>query len=159
MEELYRDEWQLTGGYSGYQGAFIGGSFTTVNFLGAGEKLDVVLEYGGRFKNYVIGFTELYLFDKPLSFRFRLFNRDAVYPDLFNRVGKGIQWGFDANVGNYWHAGVGHDFEQVDVVSCGIEAIDNITGQNISSVSALLFRDTVDNPFFPSEGMRCLFSL
>ncbi|MGD2245496.1 MAG: outer membrane protein assembly factor BamA [Candidatus Aminicenantes bacterium] len=158
VEELYRDEWQLTGGYNGYQGAFIGGSFSTVNFLGAGGKLDLVLEYGERSKNYVVGFFEPYLFDKPLSFRFRLFNRDIVYPGLFNRIGKGIQLGFDAKVGDYWWAGIGYDFEQVDVSSYGIEESENGTDQNISRFSAFLFKDTVDDPFFPSEGVRYLLS-
>ncbi|MFC2169951.1 outer membrane protein assembly factor, partial [Acidobacteriota bacterium] len=156
--EFYKDEWQLTGGYSGYQGVFIGGSFSTVNFLGASEKLDLMFEYGERSKNYVIGFSEPYLFDKHVSFSFRLFNRDVVYPNLFNRNGKGIRLGFDANVEDYWRAGVGYDFEQVDVASYGIEESERVTDQNISSISAFLFRDTVDNPFFPSEGMRCLFS-
>ncbi len=135
-----------------------GGSFSTANFLGAGEKLDLMLEYGERSKNYVFGFSEPYLFDKPLSFMLRLFNRDVVYPDLFNKIGKGIQLGFNAKVDDYCWAGIDYDFEQVDVVSYGIEESEGVTDQNISRFSVFLFRDTVDNPFFPSEGMRYLVS-
>jgi outer membrane protein insertion porin family len=87
-----------------------------------------------------------------------LFNRDVVYPDLFNKIGKGIQLGFDAKVGDYWRAGVGYDFEQLDVANFGIEEGESVADQNIGSISAFLFRDTVDNPFFPSDGMRCLLS-
>jgi outer membrane protein insertion porin family len=158
VAEVYTNEWQLTGGYSGYQGAFFGGNLSTVDFLGAGEKLDLKVEYGERSKNYSIGFFEPYLFDRSLSFRFGLFQRDVVYPDLFDRKGRGIQLGFDVKVEDYWWAGVGYNFEQVDAASYGIGESESATDQNISSVSGFLFRDSVDNPLFPSEGMRCSLS-
>lgn len=158
VEERYRDEWQLTGGYSGYQGVFIGGSFSTVNFLGAGEKFELMLEYGDRSKSYIIGFYEPYLFDKLLSFKFKLFNRDVVFPDLFNRNGKGIQLDFDSKVRNYWWAGVGYDLEIVNVDSIGLENNEGVTDQSVSSLSTFVYRNTVDSPFFPTGGMRCLLS-
>lgn len=156
--ELHRDEWQLTGGYSGYQGAFLGGSFSTVNFLGAGEKMELVLEYGERSKNYIAGFSEPYLFDNLLSFRFSLFNRDIVYPDLFERRGKGIQLGFDAKFKDYWWTGISYKFEEVEVDPSGFEKDGSLASQNLSSFTAFLSKDTVDNPFFPTEGMRCFLS-
>jgi outer membrane protein insertion porin family len=156
--ELYKDEWLLTGGYSGYQGAFIGGSFSTVNFFRAGEKLDLMIEYGERSKRYEFGFSEPYLFDMPISFSLRFFNRDIVWPNLFNKIGKGLQLGFDVKVDEYWRAGVGYDFEQVDVVSYGVEEIESLADQNLGSISVFMFRDTVDNPFFPSGGTRLLLS-
>ncbi len=156
--EVYRNEWQLTGGYSGYQGAFLGGNLSVVNFLGAGEKLDLMLEYGERFKDYMVGFFKPYIFDRPLSFSFSLFNRDVVYPDLFNRKGKGVQVGLDVKIEDYWRAGVGWSVEQVDAASRGAEESENAVDHDLSMASAFLLRNSVDDPFFPSKGMRFLFS-
>jgi len=158
VEEIHRDEWQLTGGYSGYQGAFIGGSLSAVDFFGASEKLSLMIEYGERSKNYTVGYLKPYLFDKLVSFRFRLFNKEDVYPGLFDRKGKGMHLGFDAEFEDYWQAGLGYNYERVDVSSYGIEGNDQGSFKNISSISIVLFRDTVKNPLFPEGGMRCMLS-
>jgi len=61
VTEMQRNNIQFTAGYSGYQGTFVALSYSTVNFLGAGEKLQLSLQYGKRIKNYSFGFTEPYL--------------------------------------------------------------------------------------------------
>lgn len=156
--EKIRNEWQLTGGYTGYQGAYFGGNLSVVDFLGAGEKMDLRLEYGERSKSYEIGFSEPYLFGRPASLRLDFFNRDIVYPDLFSRIGEGIRLGLDAHMEDYWWAGASYVFERVDAATFGTDESESLADQNISRISFVLFRDTVDNPFFPSGGMRCLFS-
>jgi len=156
--ELYRNEWQLTGGYSGYQGAFVGGSLSAVDVLGAGKKLDLVLEYGERSKNYMIGFLEPYVFDGPLSLRFMVLGRDVVYPGLFQKNGKGIRLGLDAKAGDYWRTGIGYDLEHVDAAAYDIEGGESPSDRTIGIITASLFKDTIDNLFFPSAGMRWLWS-
>jgi len=65
----------LTGGASGVLGSFIGLNYETNNFLGLGETLTVSIEYGDRQQGFLFGFTEPYLFDRPLNAGFTFFLR------------------------------------------------------------------------------------
>jgi len=64
----------LTGGVSGIAGSFIGLSYQTNNFLGLGETLTFSAEFGDRQRNFLFGFTEPYLFDRPIQTGFTIFN-------------------------------------------------------------------------------------
>jgi outer membrane protein insertion porin family len=64
----------LTGGVSGIAGTFIGLSYQTNNFLGLGETLTFSADWGDRQRNFLFGFTEPYLFDRPISAGFTLFS-------------------------------------------------------------------------------------
>jgi outer membrane protein insertion porin family len=65
----------LTGGVSGLAGAFIGITYTTNNFLGLGETLQVQASIGNRQRDLLFGFTEPYLFDRPLQAGFTVYTR------------------------------------------------------------------------------------
>jgi outer membrane protein insertion porin family len=65
----------LSGGVSGLAGSFIGLTYETNNFLGLGETLSVQASVGDRQRNIMFGFTEPYLFDRPLQFGFTVFSR------------------------------------------------------------------------------------
>src|SRR5262245_47528963 len=64
----------LTGGVSGIAGSFVGLSYQTNNFLGLGETLTFSAEFGDRQRNFLFGFTEPYLFDRPISTGFTVFS-------------------------------------------------------------------------------------
>ncbi len=64
----------LTGGVSGIAGSFIGLSYQTNNFLGLGETLTFSAEFGDRQRNFLFGFTEPYMFDRPISTGFTVFS-------------------------------------------------------------------------------------
>lgn len=64
----------LTGGISGIAGSFIGLSYQTNNFLGLGETLSFAADFGDRQRNFLFGFTEPYLFDRPISMGFTVFS-------------------------------------------------------------------------------------
>jgi outer membrane protein insertion porin family len=64
----------LTGGVSGLAGSFIGFSYQTNNFLGLGETLTFSAEFGDRQRNFLFGFTEPYLFDRPITAGFTIFS-------------------------------------------------------------------------------------
>jgi len=68
----------LNGGVSGLAGAFIGISYSTNNFLGLGETLTVQASIGNSQRNLVFGFTEPYLFDRPIQGGF------TIYTQKFN---------------------------------------------------------------------------
>jgi len=69
----------LTGGVSGLAGSFIGLNYETNNFLGLGETLRIEANVGSRERNLVFGFTEPYMFDRPLQFGFTVYTRKFNY--------------------------------------------------------------------------------
>jgi outer membrane protein insertion porin family len=75
VKEKGRNSIGLTGGASGVLGSFAAVNYSTNNFLGLGETLSVSVEGGDRQKSFVFGFTEPYLFDRPLQTGFTFFIR------------------------------------------------------------------------------------
>ena len=78
VKEKGKNSIGLTGGVSGLAGSFIGLSYSTNNFLGKGETLTVQANLGNLQRSVTFGFTEPYLFDRPLQFGF------TVYGTKFN---------------------------------------------------------------------------
>ncbi len=69
----------LQGGVSGLAGAFVGLNYSTNNFLGLGETLSVNASLGSRQRDVVFGFTEPYLFDRPIQAGFNVYARKTNY--------------------------------------------------------------------------------
>ena len=74
VKEKGKQSVSLSGGVSGLAGGFIGLSYQTNNFLGLGETLTFSAEVGDRQRNLLFGFTEPYLFDRPISTGFTVFS-------------------------------------------------------------------------------------
>ncbi|HET8966074.1 MAG TPA: outer membrane protein assembly factor BamA [Candidatus Acidoferrum sp.] len=64
----------LQGGVSGLAGGFIGLTYQTNNFLGLGETLTFSAQFGSLQRVFQFGFTEPYLFDRPISTGFTVFS-------------------------------------------------------------------------------------
>jgi outer membrane protein insertion porin family len=64
----------LQGGVSGLAGGFIGLTYQTNNFLGLGETLTFSAQFGSLQRIFQFGFTEPYLFDRPISTGFTVFS-------------------------------------------------------------------------------------
>jgi outer membrane protein insertion porin family len=75
VKEKGKNSIGLTGGVSGLAGSFIGINYETNNFLGLGETLRVEANIGSRERNLLFGFTEPYMFDRPLQVGFTIFTR------------------------------------------------------------------------------------
>jgi outer membrane protein insertion porin family len=75
VKEKGKNSIGLTGGVSGLAGAFIGISYTTNNFLGLGETLQIQASIGNRQRDLLFGFTEPYMFDRPLQLGFTVYTR------------------------------------------------------------------------------------
>jgi outer membrane protein insertion porin family len=75
LKEKGKNSIGLTGGVSGLSGGFIGLSYSTNNFLGLGETLTVQANIGNSQKDLLFGFTEPYLFDRPLQLGFTVYTR------------------------------------------------------------------------------------
>src|SRR5713101_791097 len=64
----------LNGGVSGLAGGFIGLTYQTNNCLGLGETLTFSAQFGSLQRSLQFGFTEPYLFDRPISTGFTVFS-------------------------------------------------------------------------------------
>ena len=69
----------LNGGVSGLAGGFIGLTYQTNNFLGLGETLTFSAQFGSLQRSFMFGFTEPYLFDRPISTGFTIFSSRYSY--------------------------------------------------------------------------------
>jgi outer membrane protein insertion porin family len=69
----------LQGGVSGLAGAFVGINYSTNNFLGLGETLSVQASIGTLQRDLMFGFTEPYLFDRPINAGFSVYTRKYNY--------------------------------------------------------------------------------
>jgi len=69
----------LNGGVSGLEGAFIGMNYSTNNFLGRGETLQVQISLGNLARSAMFGYTQPYMFDRPLQFGFTVFGNKISY--------------------------------------------------------------------------------
>lgn len=175
VKELQRNNIQFTAGYSGYEGTFIALSYTTVNFLGAGETLEITGQYGARIRNYVFGFTEPYLFDMPISAGFNIYNRETYLPWLYNQKSKGIDFNVGARIVGYWRGSLTYSLQNLETSLPDSETVDGETteGTNpyasymadafyrgmfgwgkyyMSSIMPAVYRSTIDSPLTPTSG-------
>jgi len=165
IKELQRNNIQFTGGYSGYEGYFVAFSYQTVNFLGAGENLNLTLQTGKRIKNYSFGFNEPYVFDRPISLGFNIYNRYMILPYLYDQKSKGVDLMFGTRLFGYWRLNATYTYQDVNVTFPEDTTIDAMyqarygLGNYIeSSITPELFYSTIDSPLTPSSGTMYMVS-
>ena len=79
VKEKGKQSISFSGGVSGIAGTFVGLSYQTNNFLGLGETLSFSVQFGDIQKTIQFGFTEPYLFDRPISTGFTIFSSKYDY--------------------------------------------------------------------------------
>src|SRR5262249_46248163 len=79
LKEKGKQSIGLNGGVSGLAGGFIGLTYQTNNFLGLGETLTFSAQFGSLQRSFLFGFTEPYLFDRPISNGFTVFSSRFSY--------------------------------------------------------------------------------
>jgi outer membrane protein insertion porin family len=73
LKEKGKQSIGLQGGVSGLAGGFIGLTYQTNNFLGLGETLTLSAQVGQYQQSIMLGFSEPYLFDRPIATGFTIF--------------------------------------------------------------------------------------
>jgi len=82
VKEKGKNSIGFSGGFSGLAGDFLGVNYATNNFLGLGETLSIQTEWGTFQKLYSFGFTEPYVFDRPMTVGFTVYRSDYHYNQL-----------------------------------------------------------------------------
>ena len=116
FEEQNRNQITFGAGVSQYEGFFGQLAFQTSNFLGRGETFSVSAQQGNRAKNYQVGFTEPFLFDRPITGgRRRLQPGDPATSASSRRhsTGGNTVWGFP--VGPFSRMFVSYSYQNVKV--------------------------------------------
>jgi len=154
-EEQGRNEIQVGGGYSGVDGAFFNGVYSTRNFLGRGQIVSLALQVGGRSSRYQLSFQEPWLFNKPYTFGFSIFRRDLDYGASLASESTGFGLLLGKRLGRFSNLNLSYNYQEVkqttfsvfSPVSSSVE-----TGTAVSSITPVYRFSTVNNPYRPTRG-------
>ncbi len=176
VKELQRNNVQFTAGYSGYEGYFVAASYSTVNFLGGGENVEVTAQYGGRVKNYVLGLSEPYFLDLPISLGTNIYSRYIDLPYLYARKDVGADLILGARIKGYLRGNLTYSYSNISLSQStytGQEGLLPYTSSyysyyygaaygfgkyNVSAIIPTIYRSTIDSPITPSSGTMFLLS-
>ncbi len=131
----------LQGGVSGISGSFLGINYTTNNFRGRGETLELSVTGGTRETSFVVSFTEPYLLDTRWTMGLSVFNtryRFDTYTvfgvtnyqtgqpeELFTQKTTGATLTVSRPLGlSFWRLGASYSYQRIGVsnISPGYEA-------------------------------------
>lgn len=150
VEEQGRNQIQVGGGYSGVDGAFFTGMYSTRNFMGRGQIFSLSLQVGGRSSRYVLSFVEPWFLNRPYTLGFSLFRRDADYGASLRSSGEGFSIMLGKNVGVYSSARLNYRYEKV--TSTGFTVAESLAVSKISSITPSYTVNKVNNPYRGSRG-------
>jgi outer membrane protein insertion porin family len=74
VKEKGKNSIGINGGISGMSGAFLGVNYQTNNFLGLGETLSLQGNLGNVSRQFLFGFTQPYIRNRPFNVGFQVFN-------------------------------------------------------------------------------------
>ncbi len=171
FEEQNRNQLQFGAGVSQYEGFFGTLGFQTANFMGRGETFSINLQAGSRAQNYMVAFTEPYLFDRPITGGVDVFKRRLEYIGQFTQdsVGGNIMFGFPLK--DFTRMFLNYSYEHTKVVDLNPAYLNPALiasnpylasslllgaggARTISKIVPSVSRNTIDNPIFPTTGKR-----
>jgi outer membrane protein insertion porin family len=145
----------IGGGYSSQDGVLGTLDLSQRNFLGKGWEVFLRIRGGENLQTGTIGFTEPWLFDRPLAAGFDLFNVRRILPDYtVNSTGGDIRLGHPIGEYSRWNATYRVSEDRVsDVNPLGSPELLSQEGTHLTSLIGVNFtRDTRDNVFDPTRG-------
>jgi outer membrane protein insertion porin family len=178
VEEENRNQFSLGGGMSAMQGLYASSSFSTANFLGGGETVQLSAQQGSRIKDYQLAVTEPYLFDRAITAGFSVYKRrletygyQDLAPYVDDRVGASFTGGVPLRAFTRLYATYTYEIVNVEKLDAsrlkdlGLTTttytyrIEDYGRRHESRLSPSLIRNTVDNPYTPHSGMRLTATL
>ena len=171
LEEANLNQLTFGAGASQFDGFFLQLGFTTRNFLGRGESLSLSLQNGERVKNYNVGFTEPFLFGRPITGGINVFRRDIRFINQFTQSSIGATTSLGVRVKRWSQLFVAYSYEETEVTELNPLFLNPdilrfnpflqdalLIGQDgartISKVTPTFLLNTVDHPIFPTTGKK-----
>jgi outer membrane protein insertion porin family len=159
-QEQGRNEIQIGGGYSGYEGAFFNGVYSTRNFLGRGQILSAALQIGGRSDSYQISVQEPWFLGRPYRLGFSVYRRDIEYGYSLRSSSTGGGVVIGKRIKRFANIDLSYNWESVSSRSILAATSDTdsdgantySTDLNISSLTPVYFFSTINNPYRPTRG-------
>ena len=145
----------IGGGYSSQDGVLGTLDLSQRNFLGKGWEVFLRLRGGQNLQTGTIGFTEPWLFDRPLAAGFDIFNTRRILPDYtVNSLGGDIRLGHPLGEYSRWNAVYRVSQDKIsDVNELGSQLLIDQEGTHLTSLIGLsLSRDTRDSVYDPTRG-------
>ncbi|MGH7396640.1 MAG: outer membrane protein assembly factor BamA, partial [Candidatus Rokuibacteriota bacterium] len=145
----------IGGGFSSQDGLLGTLDLSQRNFLGKGWEVFLRLRGGENIQTGTIGFTEPWLFDRPLAAGFDLFNTRRLLPDYtVESLGGDIRLGHPIGEYSRWNAMYRVSQDRIsDVNEFGSPELLSEQGTHLTSLVGLsLSRDTRDSVFDPTRG-------
>ncbi len=145
----------IGGGYSSQDGVLGTLDLSQRNFLGKGWEVFLRLRGGENLQTGTIGFTEPWLFDRPLAAGFDIFNTRRILPDYtVKSLGGDIRLGHPIGEYSRWNAVYRVSQDRIsDVNELGSPELISQEGTHLTSLVGLnLSRDTRDSVYDPTRG-------
>ncbi len=79
VKEKGKNSIGMNGGVAGGSGAFLGVNYQTNNFLGLGETLSLQANLGSLSRQFLFGYTQPYIKNRPIQIGFQIFNQKTDY--------------------------------------------------------------------------------
>jgi len=130
-------------------------SFSTLNFLGRGQKLKFQAQLGSIQDTFDVTFTEPWLFDKPRGMTARIFNNRTNYSAAgFDLESRGFQFGLSFRPTIFTSYGVSYTFSEDSFPTITSPVFKPVDDLLTSSVTQTWSYNTTDHPFFPTRGTK-----
>jgi outer membrane protein insertion porin family len=152
----------------------IGGGFSSVdnlvgtidlvqrNFLGRGLEASIRIRAGATSQQGIISFTQPWLFDRPLSAGFDVFNIKRQFPEYdFDSLGGSLRLSHPFMEYWRWHTSYRLTRDKIsNVTDASVTALSNEVGTRVTSaVSGAITRDSRDNVIAPTRGGQTSFNV
>ncbi len=136
------------------------------NFRGKGQNVDFSWEFGTRREQFLVGFTEPWLFDSPTSLSLRVYTLNNQYYDLydFRRNSISLRVGRRLKKPAYSSVSVGYRLESERYTDFGEDFDESLLTSSVygnryepittSSFELVFSRDTRDQAQFPTKGTQ-----
>jgi len=135
-------------------------------FTGDGQHVSLKAEFGTVKKDYNLSFTEPWIFDRPISFGFDLYQqtrdqeRDVGYAYDQRRQGGDLRLGKD--FGEYLRGTLMYRYDDIKISNVAEDANPGLKAEEgnntISSLKLGLTRDARNNIYNPTEGGKAYFT-
>lgn len=145
----------IGGGFSSQDGVLGTVDLSQRNFLGKGWEVFLRLRGGAKTQQGQIGFTEPWLFDRPLSAGFDLFNNRRVLTDYkVNSLGGDVRFGHPLGDFSRWNSLYRISNDRVTgVAPTATQDLQDAKGDHLVSLLGMsLGRDTRDSVFETTRG-------